>query len=226
MTLHLVSLAGGYGDTLIHRDLSYKIPKGHVAGVVGRNGMGKTTLARLLAGFLPLQAGQVFLDDQDLSPWPAWRRAQAGIATMGQTGFVFDRLSVCENLALTRARPQELDAMLALFPRLKQRSQQVAGSMSGGERKILGFVCTLLLPSQVLILDEPSEGIQPENIAKMQKCIQAQSDAGKSVILMEQNIAMIEAVAQSALLITGRGKTQTLEGPDLRRANLLQALQL
>ena len=104
--------------------------------------------------------------------------------------------------------------------------KQVAGSMSGGERKILGFVRTLLLPSKVLILDEPSEGVQPENIEKMQACIEGQSKQGKSIILMEQNISMVEAIAHSALLFADQGSTRALSGNELNREELLAALRL
>ena len=153
------AITGGYGDTLVHRDLSLSVQGGEVLVVAGKNGCGKTTLARLLAGQNPLPAGRISLGAQDLSRQENWQRRAQGVVYMAQTQFVFDGLSVRENLALFETVPEELAAYLDLFPRLRERQEQAAGTMSGGERKILGFVATLLQPGEVYILDEPSEGV-------------------------------------------------------------------
>ncbi len=226
MTLSLTNISGGYGDTLIHRDLSLTLNPAQVLAIVGRNGTGKTTLARLITGELPLTAGQITLNGQDIGTSPAWHRARSGIVSMPQTGMVFDSLSVGDTLALTGASASDIAAICRHFPRLGERLTQIAGSMSGGERKILGFARAMLFPGSVIVLDEPSEGVQPENIARMQALIADQSGAGKSVLLLEQNVTMVEALAQRVVALDSHGISFTLEQAQISRSAILKALKV
>jgi ABC-type branched-subunit amino acid transport system ATPase component len=226
MTLHLEAISCGYGDTLVHRNLSLTLPAGQITAIVGRNGTGKSTLARLIAGDLPLADGAILLEDHEIGPLPAHARARRGIVTMPQSGMVFDTLSVRENLQLTRGDPHEIAKMARIFPRLHERMSQRAGSMSGGERKILGFARALLGNARVLVLDEPSEGVQPENIEKMQTLIMAKKQAGTAILLLEQNVSMIVAVADRVQAIDAGGFTFVLERPHITRAAVVEALEI
>lgn len=226
MSLQLDSVSGGYGDTMIHRALSLDVRAGEVVAIVGRNGTGKTTLARLIAGALPLAAGTIRLGARPLEAMNGWARARAGIVSMPQTGMVFDGLSVRENLVLSGADADAIAAMIERFPRLGDRLEQRAGSMSGGERKILGLARALLMPGRALILDEPSEGVQPEAIDRMQALILARRQAGGAVLLLEQNVSMILAVADRVLALDVGGFTFALTGPEMTRAAVLAALEL
>ena len=226
MTLQLDAISGGYGDTLVHRNLSLTLPGGQITAIVGRNGTGKTTLARLIAGDLPLAAGKLALDGQQIGPLSAFARARRGIVTMPQTGMVFDSLSVRENLQLTRGEPHEIARMTQVFPRLAERMGQRAGSMSGGERKILGFARAMLGKGRVLVLDEPSEGVQPENIAKMQDLIATCRDMGAAVLLLEQNVSMIEALADRVHAMDAGGFSFMLEHPAITRDRIVKALEI
>ncbi len=226
MTLQLDAISGGYGDTLVHRNLSMTLPAGQVTVVVGRNGTGKTTLARLIAGDLPLAAGTILLNGLQVGQLPAHARARQGIVTMPQTGMVFDTLSVRENLQLTHGDPHEIAQMIQMFPRLGERMIQRAGSMSGGERKMLGFARAILGNGRMLVLDEPSEGVQPENIQKMQTLIIAQKQAGAAILLLEQNVSMIEAVADRVQAIDAGGLTFVLERPHITRPAVVEALRI
>ncbi|MEM9604178.1 MAG: ATP-binding cassette domain-containing protein [Pseudomonadota bacterium] len=202
--LVLETVCGGYGDTRVVHGMSGGVAPGEVLGVLGRNGAGKTTLARLASGALPLQAGSVRLDGRDLGRDPAHVRRRAGLGHMPQTGFVFDSLSVGDNLAIatTRGAP---DAVLDCFPVLRERGAQPAGTLSGGERKLLGFARTILEDTAVVVLDEPSEGVQPENIERMAACLRARAAEGAAVLLLEQNVAFLHAVADRYLVVeTGR----------------------
>lgn len=226
MTLQLDAVSGGYGDTLVHRNLSLMLPVGQITAIVGRNGTGKTTLARLIAGDLPLAAGTILLGGRQVGQLPAHARAREGIVTMPQTGMVFDTLSVRENLQLTQGDPHDIARIAQMFPRLDERMTQLAGSMSGGERKILGFARAMLGKARVLVLDEPSEGVQPENIAKMQALIIAQKEAGAAILLLEQNVSMIEAVADRVQAIDAHGFSFVLERPHMTRDKIVRALEI
>lgn len=198
------NLSGGYGDTQIIFEVSGALKSGEVLGIFGRNGVGKTTLARLLAGALPIRSGSLQLSGDELTSLSSYQRRRCGIGYMPQTGMVFDNLTVRENLSLAKAvRPVE--EYFEAFPRLAERQNQLSGSMSGGERKILSFVRTMLEDTSTIILDEPSEGVQPENIERMQKCILERKSAGTLFVLVEQNLTMLSGVTDLYLgLESGR----------------------
>ena len=145
---------------------------------------------------------------------------------MPQTGMVFDTLSVHENLILTGAGADRIAALTRHFPRLAERMAQRAGSMSGGERKILGFARAVLGQGRVLVLDEPSEGVQPENIHRMQALIDEARQAGCAILLMEQNVSMVCAVADRVLAIDVGGPVFALEKPQITRAAVMAALEI
>ncbi|MCC5986911.1 MAG: ATP-binding cassette domain-containing protein [Pararhodobacter sp.] len=224
MLLRLEDVSGGYGDTLVHRGLSLELAAGQVLGVIGRNGTGKTTLAQLIGGELSLAAGRMVLGGRDISSLPPWERAKAGIAVMPQTGMVFDALTVAENLALLG--PVTLGKLGERFPHVVDRLSQQAGSMSGGERKILGFVRTMLSPARLVVLDEPSEGVQAENIAHMQDTIAEARAAGLACILLEQNISMVEALADSVIALDSNGIVYKAQGAQIDRKAMLAAISI
>lgn len=193
----------GYGDTLVVRGIGGRVGSGRVLGVLGRNGVGKTTLMRTLAGFLPLTGGQVRWQGRDLAGVEPHRRLGLGIAYAPQENVVFGELSVADNLWLhlpdrDRARYAE---SFTNFPLLAGRLNQRAGSLSGGERKLLSFARTLGLASALTLMDEPTEGVQPENIDRMAKMVRRRCADGASFIVVEQNLGFIEAIADDVLVL-------------------------
>ena len=202
----------GYGDTMVVRGLSGRVRPGQVLGVLGRNGVGKTTLVRALAGQLPLREGRIHWQGRDLARVPAHARWGLGIALAPQENVVFGDLSVEENLWLHR-RTRGLEAYadyLQTFPRLQERRAQRAGSLSGGERKLLSFVRTLGAAAALSLLDEPTEGVQPENIQRMAACVAERRRQGAGFLIVEQNLSFLEAVADEVLVLD-RGEC-VLEG--------------
>jgi ABC-type branched-subunit amino acid transport system ATPase component len=193
----------GYADTMVVRGVSGRVGPKRVLGILGRNGVGKTTLLRALSGFLPVQQGRISWQGRDLSDCPPHRRVAKGLAYAPQENVVFGELSVADNLWLHLPRRDlaRYAACFAQFPRLKERLDQRAGSLSGGERKLLSFSRTIGLDATLSMLDEPTEGVQPENIDRMALLIRERQAAGSSFIVVEQNLAFLEAIADDVLVL-------------------------
>lgn len=223
--LSFEKLSGGYGDTCILSEISGQVSGGEVLGVFGRNGVGKTTLSRMLAGQIPVQSGSMKLNTCELTKINAAARRQLGIGYMPQTSMVFDGLTVRDNLALAKGASSP-DPFFALFPRLRERLDQQAGSMSGGERKILGFVRTMMEDTDVIILDEPTEGVQAENISHMKTCISRRKQAGSAVILVEQNLSMLLNMSDHFLGMDAGSVVYTGTREATSKENLIEILSV
>lgn len=192
--LEINNLTGGYRDTNVLFHVSARIEAGGVLGVFGRNGVGKTTLARMVQGGLSAAKGEIHLNGYPIGNHAAHARRHLGIGYMPQTSMVFDDLTVRENLNLGSNR-ESPDRYFDRFPRLAERLDQPAGTMSGGERKILAFVRTMIEDTKVIVLDEPSEGVQPENIDHMADCLKERVAAGAGVLLCEQNLSFLTSIS-------------------------------
>lgn len=219
------ALTGGYRDTNVIFDVSVRIEQGQVLGVFGRNGVGKTTLARLIQGSLPPASGTIRLNRTEISALRPHERRRLGIGYMPQTSMVFDDLTVRENLTLGQ-NGRTPDPYFDRFPRLVERLDQLAGTMSGGERKILAFVRTMLEDTQLIILDEPSEGVQPENIAHMADCIRQRTEDGASVFLCEQNLSLLRDVSDHFLGLDAGVVVLSKDKPQVTDAEIRAVLAL
>lgn len=196
-------LVAGYGGTMILRGIAGAVAPGEVLFVLGRNGVGKSTLMKALMGFLPCREGAVRLDGREITALAPPERRRAGITYCPQERAVFDELSVADNLFLMAPRDAAARAerLAERFPILGRRREQRAGTLSGGEKKILSFVRGAIEDHGLVLLDEPTEGVQAENIERMEAVVREQCAAGTAFVVVEQNLAMAERLADRWLVM-------------------------
>jgi urea transport system ATP-binding protein len=222
------NLIGGYGSTTIVRDLSGAAVAGEVLCVLGRNGVGKTTLMKLLTGYLPCAGGCVLLNQTPITAYDPAARRRGGVTYCPQERPVFDDLSVRDNLTLMRGSRKlaPFRRYFDRFPILERRLSQHAGTLSGGEKKMLSFVRGLAEDQPVILLDEPSEGVQWENILHMAALIAEKKSASAAFIVVEQNLAFAERIADR-YLIMDQGRAM-LEGSrsEIERSHMLAHLHV
>jgi len=221
-------LVGGYGSVVVVRGVSGAVAAGEVLCVIGRNGVGKSTLLKMLFGQLPCREGSVHLEGRAVERIEASQRRALGISYCPQERPVFDDLSVRDNLTLMRAdrRLDAFEPLFARFPILKRRLAQHAGTLSGGEKKILSFARGVSEAQPLLLLDEPSEGVQWENIVQMAEAIAVAKAAGVAFVVVEQNLAFAELIADRYLVIEqGRVALEGRRG-EIGRGQLLAHLHV
>ncbi len=197
--LRIEGLSGGYGPTRVLRDVTLEVPAGEVTCVMGRNGAGKTTLMRAIMGQITRSAGQISLQGQPLQSLPAHEVPRHGIGYVPQGRRLFGAMTVAENLEIglmTRGKgAQTRETVLALFPRLRERLDQAAGTLSGGEQQMLALARALCLEPAVLLLDEPTEGLQPSMIQLIRDTVTTLRDQGVAILLVEQRVEAVLNIA-------------------------------
>jgi branched-chain amino acid transport system ATP-binding protein len=195
-------LAAGYGASQVLRGIDFAVQRGETIGLMGRNGMGKTTLIRTLLGLLPAQAGSVLLDGMDAAALPAFRRAQRGIATVPESRGVFASLSVLENLHLAaRDGAWTEDRVLALFPRLQQRRLHRGNQLSGGEQQMVAIGRALMTNPRLIILDEATEGLAPLMRDEIWHTIRLVREAGIAVIVVDKTVSAVLSLADRVTVL-------------------------
>ena len=217
--LQLAGIDAGYGAVPVLRGLSLTAKAGEVTCVMGRNGAGKTTLMRAIIGQVRLTAGRILLDGKRIDCLPAHQVPRHGIGYVPQGRRLFGALTVAENLEIglmTRGHGAATrDHVLALFPRLRERLGQVAGTLSGGEQQMLAIGRALCLEPKVLLLDEPTEGLQPSMIQLIRDTVLALKAAGVAVVLVEQRVDAVLAVADLIAFVVAGQVVETLPAPGL-----------
>jgi urea transport system ATP-binding protein len=193
-------LAAGYGGKPVLQGVDMAINPGEVVAVIGRNGVGKTTLMRALIGLLPASGGEIRFEGETINALGAYQRARRGIGYVPQGRDVFPRMSVEDNLRVGAAiRPggADIDQIYEVFPILRERRRQAAGTLSGGQQQQLAIGRVLVAEPRLILLDEPSEGIQPSIVQDIARVITALNRrTGTTIVLVEQNIDTIRAMAQ------------------------------
>ena len=187
--LELVGVTAGYGRTTVLFDVDLSIPVGGAAAVMGHNGAGKTTLLRVAVGLLPVKSGTVLLDGEDVTKLAPNRRVKRGLGYVPQGQLCFPQMTTLENLQLVSTDRSAIDEVLDTFPVLTDLLGRAAGLLSGGQRHQLAIARTLLTRPRLLILDEPTEGIQPNVVAEIEQVIAGLAQRGDlTVLLVEQHV--------------------------------------
>ncbi|NEU12761.1 urea ABC transporter ATP-binding subunit UrtE [Methylobacterium sp. BTF04] len=226
MRLTIEGLDQHYGSAQVLRGVTLSIAPGTCLAVVGRNGAGKTTLLRCLAGLIPASRGRIAFDAAEIAAWPSDRRARAGLATVPQGREIFSDLTVAENLRVAaRAhgleRSDAIDEAVALFPALRELWHRPGGNLSGGQQQQLAIARALATRPRLLLLDEPTEGIQPSIVSAIETVI-AGLKGRITVLLVEQYLDFALRLADSVVVlsrgaIVEQGERGTISHADLTR---------
>jgi len=210
-----------YGGSHILRDVAFEVPPGKVTALLGRNGVGKTTLLRSLMGLVPIRTGRVLFEKKDLTTAKPNERARAGLGYVPQGREIFPRLTVEENLLM--GVPRVPERIFEMFPVLRQMMGRRGGDLSGGQQQQLAIGRALAMRPRLLILDEPTEGIQPSIIKEIERAIRALAATGEmAILLVEQYYDFARSLADQYLVmergeIVARGRGAEMDADGVRR---------
>lgn len=200
-----------YGESHILQGVSLKVPKGSVVALLGRNGMGKTTTIHSIMGFVPSKSGKIEFKGSSIAGLPSYKIAQAGIALIPQSKRIFPSLTVEENITIGQKKDislnldERLSRIPELFPALKQKSDHRGNELSGGEQQMLSFARALATNPDLILMDEPFEGLAPAIVKDLSDCISRLKNQGLSILLVEQDIRAALKLADY-VYIMGNGR--------------------
>jgi branched-chain amino acid transport system ATP-binding protein len=227
MMLNVTGLRTGYGRIPILNGVSFGVKVGEFIGILGHNGMGKTTLLKALMGFLPATGGLVRFDGHDVTAAEPYQRSRLGLGYVPQGREIFPGLTVYENLRMGCSKQggdeqETIAEVLEEFPRLKPLLERSGGALSGGEQQLLAIARCLCGKPRLVLLDEPTEGIQPSIIDEIVDLLQRlRKNTGLTMILVEQNLDFIAALSQRILIIQKGAITREVRPSDLGDASLV-----
>ena len=209
MALEVTDITSGYGPVSVLHGVSLRAEPGQVTCIMGRNGVGKSTLLKCQMGLIPATSGTITLDGAPLHGLPAHEVPKRGLAYVPQGRRLFGPLTVAENLAIGGLikghDPARLDRILTLFPRLRERLGQISATLSGGEQQMLAIARALCLDPKVLLLDEPTEGLQPSMTSLIQHAVLTLRSEGVAIVLVEQRVDAVLKMADCvAFMVAGR----------------------
>jgi urea transport system ATP-binding protein len=208
--LQIESIRAGYGESRVLRDVSLEIPAGHAMCLIGRNGVGKTTLIKSIMGLVKVRSGRMLLDGQDVTSKRPEERARLGVGYVPQGRGIFPHLSVFENILmgfesrshLTSTQHQDsLEEVYELFPVLRDMRQRVAGALSGGQQQQLAIARALVSKPRLLLLDEPTEGIQPSIVQLIEEVLIRLHQRGIALLLVEQFVDFAVAICDEYVVL-------------------------
>jgi branched-chain amino acid transport system ATP-binding protein len=205
--LKIAGLNTHYGASHILQGVDLDMPRGRISAVLGRNGVGKTTMVKTIMGLIAPSGGRIDVGGTDITGWPPHRIARHGVAYVPEGRLIFPDLTVIENIKVGE-RPDTawpLDRLLKLFPSLSERSANRGSQLSGGEQQMLAIARALVCNPKVMLLDEPSQGLAPLVVRELARVIRLLRDEGVTILLVEQNMKLAEAVADELhVMVKGR----------------------
>ena len=233
MLLEVEGLCVNYGRIEAIRDVSFGVPEGSVVTLIGANGAGKTTTMKTVSGLRPVRAGRIVFEGEDITHMPAHKRVERGITQSPEGRGCFPGMTVLENLEMGAYHRndrsgirQDMDRVFDLFPRLKERTKQEAGTMSGGEQQMLAIGRALMSRPRLLLLDEPSMGLAPVLVERIFETIREINEQGTTILLVEQNanvaleIATRGYVLETGKIVNSASAEMLREDPTVREAYL------
>ena len=221
MMLEVRDIHTYYGDSHVLQGVSLGVENGQVVGILGRNGMGKTTLIRSIIGFTPPRRGLVLFKGRDITGWASNRSVELGMGLVPQGRRMFTSLTVKENLAVAARRnggAWSVERVMDLFPRLRERAESRAGKLSGGEQQMLAIARALMTNPDLLLMDEPTEGLAPLLVREVGRVIADLKRQGLSILLVEQNLPLALSVADHVHVLS-RGRVVHSDSPQALWAN-------
>jgi branched-chain amino acid transport system ATP-binding protein len=222
MPLILENVNTFYGDSHILKDLSLHVEHGETVALLGRNGVGKTTTLKSIVGWVPPRSGRITFEGNDITGQEMMKNARAGISLVPEERRIFTNLTVAENLKLAQVTAQKpgwpLKDVYARFPRLQERSSQRGDEISGGEKQMLAIARALVQETQLLMLDEPTEGLAPLIVREVEAIVREIKSQGMTILLVEQNLYSALAVADRCYVLD-QGSIKFEGKPDDLRGN-------
>lgn len=225
--LSATKLRSGYAAGDVLQDISVEIRRGEIVGVLGRNGVGKSTLMRTLIGLLPARAGRITFRGEDITRERADLRARRGMGYAPQGREIFPHMSVLDNLRMGGfigggRGTLDFEGVYSYFPFLRERSFQKGGTLSGGQQEMLAIARAIIGGPDILLLDEPSDGVQPSIIEEIgERILTLNRDRGLTVLVVEQNIDLVQRIASRAYVLDKGRVVRTLEKDALRETERL-----
>ena len=225
--LRVDNLHSGYGTSQILRGVTLEAGTGLVTVVIGRNGVGKTTLLKTIMGLVEAREGRIDIDDRAITKRAPHEIARAGVVYVPEGRHIFPALTVAENLQVGQRRPSRqwpAQRLFTLFPNLAERMGNAGSALSGGEQQMLAIARALVIDPKVMLLDEPSQGLAPKIVAELSKLIRQLAQEGMTILLVEQNLRLSEAVGDRILVMQrgqivhdGSGDEFRADGEEIRR---------
>jgi branched-chain amino acid transport system ATP-binding protein len=223
MNLEIKDLRVHYGKIEAIKGVSVRVNQGEIVTLIGANGAGKTTILKTISGLRPVSSGSITFDGEDINKIPAHKRVDLGISQVPEGRGIFPGMSVLENLEMGKFNrkdrksemDEDLDRIYFLFPRLKERTAQAGGTLSGGEQQMLAIGRALMARPKVLLLDEPSMGLAPQMIANIFRIITEINKQGVTILLVEQNAQQALQRADRAYILETGNVTKEAKAADL-----------
>ena len=207
--ISVTNLQVSYGQSVVIPDMSFTAAQGQILGIIGRNGMGKSTLFRALIGMIPTRSGKITLNGKDITGQPSHRRVAGGVAFVPQGRMIFPYLSVYENLisgVAGRVSQEAVNEIYSLFPVLREMRKRKGGNLSGGQQQQLAIGRALMTNPSVLLLDEPTEGIQPSIIKDISRSLREIRDLKKLTIVVSEQVLSFVLDTCDQIMVIDKGK--------------------